>query len=97
MIEIDEQTKTFTLEKYIRRAVEYVKHRGRGNEIKVNCPFCGGTEFAEGYQSGYGALTGTESIFASSTLYHIICRNCGSVVHSYVKNPEKILKWSNRR
>ena len=41
MIEIDEQTKTFTLEKYIRRAVEYVKHRGRGNEIKVNCPFCG--------------------------------------------------------
>jgi len=41
MIEIDEQTKTFTLEKYIRRAVEYVKHRGRGNEIRVNCPFCG--------------------------------------------------------
>ncbi len=62
-----------------------------------NCPFCGGTEFVEGYQSGYGALTGTESLLASSTLYHIICRNCGSVVHSYVENPEKMLKWSNRR
>lgn len=43
MVELDEQTKTFTLEKYIRRAVEYVKHRGRGNEIRVNCPFCGDT------------------------------------------------------
>ena len=42
--EIDDQTKTYTLEKYIRRAVGYVRHKGSGNEIKVNCPFCGDTE-----------------------------------------------------
>ena len=44
-MEIDEQTKTFTLEKYIRRAVEGVRHKGRGNEIKVCCPFCGDKEY----------------------------------------------------
>lgn len=43
-IELDEQTKTFTLEKYIRRALGYVRHKGSGNQIKVNCPFCGDTE-----------------------------------------------------
>ena len=41
---VDEQTKTFILEKYIRRAVDGVKHKGRGHEIKVNCPFCGDKE-----------------------------------------------------
>lgn len=41
MFEVDDQTKTFVLEKYIRRAVDTVRHKGRGREIKVNCPFCG--------------------------------------------------------
>lgn len=44
MDKVDEQTKTFLLEKYIRRAVDGVRHRGRGREIKVNCPFCGDRE-----------------------------------------------------
>ena len=61
------------------------------------CPYCGGTEFVEGYQSGYGAVTGKESVWTWQNLYHIFCRNCGSVVHSYVENPEKLLKIGNRR
>lgn len=65
-------------------------------EIK-NCPFCGGTEFVEGYQAGYGAITGSESVLTSQTLRYIICRNCGSVVHSYVDNPEQLVKRSNRK
>jgi hypothetical protein len=44
MTQVDDQTKTYILEKYIRRAVDGVKHRGRGHEIKVNCPFCGDKE-----------------------------------------------------
>ncbi len=63
----------------------------------TKCPFCGGTEFVEGYQDGYGAITGNQSILLSQALHHVICRNCGSVVHSYVDNPEKLLKRSNRR
>ena len=61
------------------------------------CPFCGGTDFVDGYQSGYGAVTGKENIWSGQVLRHIICRNCGSVVHSYIDNPEKLLKWGNRR
>lgn len=63
----------------------------------TQCPFCGGTEFVEGYQAGYGAVTGRESIWTGQYLRHIICRNCGSVVHSYVDNPEKLLKISHRK
>lgn len=65
------------------------------------CPYCGGTEFVEGYQSGHGAVTGAvtgkESILTSQFLRHIICRTCGSVVHSYIDNPEKLFKIGNRR
>lgn len=66
-------------------------------KIQINqCPFCGGTQFVEGYQADYGAVTGAESIWSSQYLHHVICRNCGSVVHSYVNNPEKLLKIKNR-
>lgn len=67
-------------------------------EIKITeCPFCHGKEFVEGYQDAYGAITGVNNIWSGVALYHTICRNCGSVVHSYVKNPEKILKRKDRR
>lgn len=72
--------------------------QNRYHSIQItNCPFCGSTEFVEGYQSGYGALTGRDGIWTDAILRHVICRNCGSVVHSYVDNPEKLLKRSNRR
>ena len=63
----------------------------------TQCPFCGGNEFVEGYQAGHGAITGSQSIWTWQYLRHIICRNCGSVVHSYVDNPEKLVKFSNRK
>lgn len=63
----------------------------------THCPFCGSTEFVEGFQSSYGAVTGRENYWSGQALRHIICRNCGSVVHSYVDNPEKLLKRSNRK
>ena len=44
-MKVDDQTKTYVLEKYIRRAVDMVKHKGRGTEVKVNCPFCGDKEY----------------------------------------------------
>lgn len=67
-------------------------------QIQVRqCQFCGGSEFVEAYQNKYAALTGKESMMTYSKLNHTICRNCGSVVRSYVENPEKLLKRSNRR
>ncbi|MDO5712998.1 MAG: hypothetical protein Q4Q07_01080 [Tissierellia bacterium] len=66
--------------------------------MKINydyCPFCEGKEFIEGKQNGHAVVRG-ENIFSSQILYHIICKNCGSVVHSFVKEPEKLLKKKNR-
>lgn len=63
----------------------------------TQCPFCSGHEFVAGYQSAYGAVTGQDNVWSGQVLRHIICRNCGSVVHSYIDDPEKLLKRSNRR
>lgn len=73
--------------------------QNRLHPIQINqCPFCGGTEFVYGFQGGYGAVTREGNIFAvGQYLHHVICRNCGSVVHSYVDNPEILLKRGDRR
>ena len=63
----------------------------------VKCRFCGGTEFITAYQTGYARVDSTESLLRSADLYHTICRDCGSVVRSYVKDPEKLLSRKDRR
>ncbi|HEL7680693.1 TPA: hypothetical protein UL418_000575 [Clostridioides difficile] len=63
----------------------------------INCPFCGGTEVIESYQSSYGSVTAVSNKMGGVGLYHSICRNCGSVVRSYVKETEKLLKKKDRR
>lgn len=57
------------------------------------CPFCGNNEFVEGKQEGYASVGPANKVlsFKSQTLYHIICLNCGAVVKSYVKNPQKLV------
>ena len=86
-----------TVNHFRKRSVIFLMNN-KLHSIQINkCPFCGGTEFVYGYQSGYGAVTDNESLMSWQVLRHVICRNCGSVVHSYVDAPEKLLKWSNRR
>ena len=67
------------------------------NGCSIRCPFCGGTEMIETYQSGNGSVTAVGSVFRGAYLYHTICRNCGSVVRSYVKDPEKLLSRKDRK
>lgn len=67
-------------------------------DMYVNrCPYCGGTEVITAYQDYYGALSSVKNKLRSVALYHSICRNCGSVLRSYVKEPEKLLKRKDRR
>ena len=63
----------------------------------ARCPFCGGTEFIETFQSAYGAVSSTSNKLGGCTLYHSVCRRCGSVVRSYVREPEKLLKKKDRK
>ena len=61
------------------------------------CPYCGGTETIEVYQTYYGAVASVENKLHGADLYHTVCRKCGSVLRSYVKDPEKLLKKKDRR
>ena len=65
--------------------------------IYCTCPHCGGTEMIEAYQSGYAVVAGLSHKMGGVNLYHSICRRCGSVVRSYVKDPEKLLKKKDRK
>ncbi len=64
---------------------------------ECTCPFCGGIELIESYQSAYGSVTAVSNRMGGVALYHLICRNCGSVVRSYVKEPEKLLRRKDRK
>lgn len=57
------------------------------------CPFCGGGRFIEAAQDGYGAI---RSGLRHASLRHVICRGCGSVVRSYVDEPERLLPKRER-
>ncbi len=58
-------------------------------EINIeNCPYCGSKELGWGYQSAQGAVMPKKSGFAGTKLEHLICTECGSIVHSRVSKPE---------
>ena len=63
----------------------------------TSCPYCGSTEMIEAFQTGYGAIVATSNKFGGCSLRHSVCRKCGSIVRSYVKDPEKLLKRRDRR
>lgn len=63
------------------------------NTEKTACPYCGGTDFVTGKQQGHGAVMPVRGMFLfhGQTLYHDICGKCGTVVRSYIKEPEKFV------
>lgn len=61
------------------------------------CPYCSGTETIEAYQDGYGCVSAVNNVWGGARIYHVICRDCGSVIRSYVKDPEKLLKKKDRK
>lgn len=66
------------------------------DEYVSRCPYCGGTELTEAFQTAYGAVSGTSNRLGGVPLYHTVCLKCGSVVRSYVKKPEKLLRRRDR-
>ena len=58
----------------------------------IVCPFCGCGEFVKGKQDGYASIRTEKFSLRDQTLYHDICKDCGSVVRSYLKDPDKFFK-----
>jgi len=54
------------------------------------CPYCGGTELVKGKQNGQGMILPYRriSMFSAQKLVHLVCKNCGTVVRSYIENPQ---------
>lgn len=63
------------------------------------CPYCGGGELKEVAVRGYGwsdaYLHG--GCLKNVALYALTCRDCGSVVRFYCKEPEKLYPKKDRR
>ncbi|MDO5755363.1 MAG: Lar family restriction alleviation protein [Tissierellia bacterium] len=61
--------------------------------MKKPCPFCGSNKLYEGKQAYYANINRG---FHGRALKHIFCAKCGSIIHSYVENPEKLLSKLER-
>lgn len=59
------------------------------NNEKTACTYCGGTDIIVGKQAGAVIPEKEKTILHGQMLYHDICRQCGTVVRSYIKEPEK--------
>lgn len=59
--------------------------------IKIEkCPYCESTNFTKGYQLAQGSVYPQKFGFKmGSSIEHIICKDCGSIIHSRVINIER--------
>ena len=61
-------------------------------EKNEKCPYCGSEKNVIGRQNGYACITANKALtFKEQKIFHIICLNCGTVIRSFVKKPEKLL------
>lgn len=60
---------------------------------KYKCTNCENEETILCIQSGYANIypEGKVFTFKCEKLYHVICLKCGTVIKSFVKNPQKLV------
>lgn len=67
-------------------------------EVKIDkCPYCGGEEFIDGLVASYGGAYVSTGGLRSAALHATVCRDCGSVVRTFCKTPEKLYPKKERR
>ncbi len=67
-------------------------------EVKIEkCPYCGGEELVECRVGSYGGVYVERGAVHSAALYAVVCRDCGSVVRTFCKDPEKLYPKKDRR
>ena len=66
-------------------------------EEKYKCSWCGCEEVVYGVQTDRGKVRQAKKITLDEgqALIHVICKSCGTVLRSYVKNPEKLADHKN--
>lgn len=67
-------------------------------EVKIEkCQFCGGEELIEGRIDSYGGAYVATGLLHGASLFALVCRDCGSVVRTFCKTPEKLYPKKERR
>lgn len=64
------------------------------------CPFCGGEERIETRVEAYAGVYLAplkKGGLRGAALYATVCRDCGSVIRTYCKEPEKLFPKKERR
>ncbi len=63
------------------------------NSKQEKCPHCGEENNVLAAQQGYANVTPVGKIFTmkEQSLYHIVCLNCGTIIRSYVEQPQKLV------
>ena len=59
----------------------------------LTCSYCGGTDFIACKQTkGYASVIPAhqKTTFNGQPLYHDICKSCGTVVRSYIEQPQRL-------
>ena len=57
------------------------------------CPHCGGRETLDAKQYGQGSIYPRKGIFSlGKPLYHIVCKDCGTIIRSYIEDPQSWAK-----
>lgn len=62
-------------------------------EEQYKCPWCGCKDVVYGAQADRGKVRPARKIIFNEgqVLIHVICKSCGTVLRSYVQNPEKLV------
>ncbi|MBE6834711.1 MAG: hypothetical protein E7515_00500 [Ruminococcaceae bacterium] len=56
------------------------------------CPYCGSFRNVIGFQDGYGSVQADKALtLKSQRLYHVFCLDCGTLIRSFVRNPERLV------
>ncbi|WP_179393941.1 hypothetical protein [Lacticaseibacillus absianus] len=60
------------------------------------CPWCGGTDFVEAKHMPYQNIapeSSTLALVGRGDLRYTVCRDCGTIVRTYVSDVAKVRRW----
>ena len=60
---------------------------------KYKCPWCGSDKMVYGVQTDRGRVKPAKKVTLSAgeNVIHVICKECGTIVRSYVEHPENLV------
>ena len=56
---------------------------------QTTCPECGSTELGKGRQTGMAVMYPFGKVSVGSDVESVVCTDCGFIIKSFVKKPEK--------